>query len=1367
VADDSATDYRMIYTDVSGWLAGEWHHITVSWDSALTLKMYLDGGEITPSSYDEGTPGLPTALGATFDMGGYSGAGGELDGTLDEVRISTVARDACQIETEHKNQDSPSTFYTVGGEQDLTKFTYRKEITIDKDQVGTSCGSDLTDFPFMINIQNDSDLKTTANGGYVQDSNGYDIIFRASDGSSQLDHEIEQYDGNTGTLVAWVRIPVLSVTTDTTIYMYYGNSTITSPTENPTGVWDSKYAAVWHLNETPTVDAYAYDSTSNNNDGTSQGSMTSDDQVTGKIDGSLDFDGGDDYIDLPDDKGLQTVTNAITISGWIKIGNMTQDQYYYSAGLWSANNQGVFVATYNGGYIGFGTGDGTTFADLVSSGTCSTDWQHVVATWNGTTKKIYINGSEDPTTAGFTGPIDYTGSDTFIGMGWTPSGGNFEGTIDELRISNVARDACWIETEFSNQDAPATFYSVGSQENLQAYSYRKEITIDFNRVGSSCGSDLYDFPVLVSITGDNDLKTAPTGHVESADGYDIIFKDSDGNQLDHEVEKYDGSAGTLVAWVRMPTLSSSTNTIIHMYYGNSYVTSSTENPSGVWDENYVGVWHLDEEQAGTGTADVYQDSTANANHGDDYLSATGQEGQIDGGQEFDGTDDYVDLDSHIGDYASLSEGSISIWFKYTDTSGYRLMFSASCNTDASSDLDIMYHQPDDVFMFGIREDGVDVLNCSFPANYADGSWHHYVMTVDSSGNNHYVDGSKITCNYIYGGDAATQAFFDSVTGLNTLRMGNREDSGGNEYHFGGNLDEVRISTVARSQCWIETEHNNQNWPNKAQDGANGFLSAGTEQNLEDFTYRRKITINKDQVGSSCGSDLSNFPTLIKIENDDELKTTANGGHVESSSGYDIIFRAADDTTQLDHEIEYYGSDQVTLRDGWYTGTGAYTVPNGTNRLLVFATSLESGADQATITDVTFGGTSMTRAVERFYYNGSTLHLRTEIWYMKDADIPASGSFNVSYSAGVTKTAHAYALFTNVDQTDPIVGSDSGTVASSTTVTTDNPFNVVAGGMSVSSAVSAADDGTYNNDGWGSGWTEWTEQNFPQTGFQGLMGTANTTSVYGSDGTDSGTATGTMTSAHVIVAASLRPTSGATLIAWVRIPLLSYTSDTTIYMYYGNSTITSPTEHPAAVWDNNYVGVWHMNIQDNGPSNDSTVYANDLTNSNTIAATTTGAIDGAADIEETDDESFYITDANQTSLDVTGNITISALIKLETIPSVMLDELEIVGKSGTGDRAYELFIDDSDVDKVELRLSGDGSGSTVTTANTALEANRWYHVAAVYNGTDVRIYLDGSLDCTPQAYSSGIYNSSREFHIGRRSESRPSSITWTSLPPFTL
>ena len=32
--------------------------------------------------------------------------------------------------------------------------------------------------------------------------------------------------------------------------MYYGNTAITSPTANPTGVWSNGYREVWHLAET-------------------------------------------------------------------------------------------------------------------------------------------------------------------------------------------------------------------------------------------------------------------------------------------------------------------------------------------------------------------------------------------------------------------------------------------------------------------------------------------------------------------------------------------------------------------------------------------------------------------------------------------------------------------------------------------------------------------------------------------------------------------------------------------------------------------------------------------------------------------------------------------------------------------------------------------------------------------------------------------------------------------------------------------------------------------------------------------------------------------------------------------------------------
>ena len=39
--------------------------------------------------------------------------------------------------------------------------------------------------------------------------------------------------------------------------------------------------------------------------------------------------------------------------------------------------------------------------------------------------------------------------------------GNVDGIIDEVRISNVARDACWIDANYDNQNDPATFFGLG------------------------------------------------------------------------------------------------------------------------------------------------------------------------------------------------------------------------------------------------------------------------------------------------------------------------------------------------------------------------------------------------------------------------------------------------------------------------------------------------------------------------------------------------------------------------------------------------------------------------------------------------------------------------------------------------------------------------------------------------------------------------------------------------------------------------------------------------------------------------------------------------------------------------------------------
>ncbi|MBI5280621.1 MAG: hypothetical protein HY858_02985, partial [Candidatus Solibacter usitatus] len=40
----------------------------------------------------------------------------------------------------------------------------------------------------------------------------------------------------------------------------------------------------------------------------------------------------------------------------------------------------------------------------------------------------------------------------------------FQGLLDEVRVSSIARTPDWIVTEYQNQNAPATFFSVGAQQ---------------------------------------------------------------------------------------------------------------------------------------------------------------------------------------------------------------------------------------------------------------------------------------------------------------------------------------------------------------------------------------------------------------------------------------------------------------------------------------------------------------------------------------------------------------------------------------------------------------------------------------------------------------------------------------------------------------------------------------------------------------------------------------------------------------------------------------------------------------------------------------------------------------------------------------
>src|SRR5205085_4696663 len=155
----------------------------------------------------------------------------------------------------------------------------QRQMTIDHTKVPSA----QSNFAVLVSVT-DPALKTIVNGGHVANANGYDIGFYAdSGGTTKLKWEVEKYNGTTGNLIAWVKIPSVSSTTDTLFYLFYGDPSITTDQSDPVNTWDSNFKAVYHLGNGTTLSAT--DSTGGNN-GTLVNSPTA---SAGKINGAAHF----------------------------------------------------------------------------------------------------------------------------------------------------------------------------------------------------------------------------------------------------------------------------------------------------------------------------------------------------------------------------------------------------------------------------------------------------------------------------------------------------------------------------------------------------------------------------------------------------------------------------------------------------------------------------------------------------------------------------------------------------------------------------------------------------------------------------------------------------------------------------------------------------------------------------------------------------------------------------------------------------------------------------------------------------------------------------------------------------------------------
>jgi hypothetical protein len=191
----------------------------------------------------------------------------------------------------------------------------------------------------------------------------------------------------------------------------------------------------WELNEA-TGSTVASDSSGNSNNGTLTSMDPANDWVSGHIEGGLDFDGSDDYINVPHNANL-ALTGGMTFAAW---GN-TRDTIGGYRAILAKDFPGNGLSNYWFGIsndelmFGFFAAGGFKSVTTPSSNLQPGTWYHLAATFDPANDvvRLYVDGSEV-----HVGPFTYepTTETVDLWIGTSVDGEDWDGKLDELRIYN-------------------------------------------------------------------------------------------------------------------------------------------------------------------------------------------------------------------------------------------------------------------------------------------------------------------------------------------------------------------------------------------------------------------------------------------------------------------------------------------------------------------------------------------------------------------------------------------------------------------------------------------------------------------------------------------------------------------------------------------------------------------------------------------------------------------------------------------------------------------------------------------------------------------------------------------------------------------
>jgi len=285
-------------------------------------------------------------------------------------------------------------------------------------------------------------------------ANAQDLRFADTNGF-ELACEVESWNTTSNSYV-WVNIPTL--TAGCVITAYWGNASAPMPAYRTNGLsWDLGCKAVWHLGETGNTDAGGYrDSTVNTNNGTGVG-MAPGTEVASMISTGQNLNGTSQEIQAGDSTSLRPAN--LTLSAWIKPAAIAGGTYYQllnkksgdlstGYGLW-INDAGRLYSE-----VALKSLTGTT---VLTAG----NWYHVVLSYDGSDVRICLNGVQENSVAN-TAAIIHGAYPLRMGASFN---NNFNGTMDEVRVSGVGRSTNWIWAEYMNIASNSSFQVLGKPQS--------------------------------------------------------------------------------------------------------------------------------------------------------------------------------------------------------------------------------------------------------------------------------------------------------------------------------------------------------------------------------------------------------------------------------------------------------------------------------------------------------------------------------------------------------------------------------------------------------------------------------------------------------------------------------------------------------------------------------------------------------------------------------------------------------------------------------------------------------------------------------------------------------------------------------------